>query len=323
MVLAALTPKLANQRGFHASRRRRLFAFFHARAHITTAMAESESVTSGQVLFGGFPLFIGDKAFAMDRPRLRKLNIRYIVNTTPPLTSGGVANFFEKEREVEYLRVPMRDVNTESVLDHLPKAIEFLDRARIRADGAVLVHCNEGKSRSCAVTVGFLVRTHGRTLAEALELVRAARPIAEPKEAFLAQLGTLEPAVLPGVDTDGCRARGKRRAADADSDAGAKRPAIGPQGPPQRAAIGPQGPPERGAIGPQGPPERGAIGPQGPPERAAIGPQRPPERDAIVGPGESAAEADDDSQPGAARPLAGPAIGPAIGPARGPAAHSS
>jgi hypothetical protein len=301
-------------------------------------MAESESVTSGQVLFGGFPLFIGDKAFAMDRRRLRKLNIRYIVNTTPPLTSGGVANFFEKEREVEYLRVPMRDVNTESVLDHLPKAIEFLDRARIRADGAVLVHCNEGKSRSCAVTVGFLVRTHGRTLAEALELVRAARPIAEPKEAFLAQLGTLEPAVLPGVDTDGCRARGKRRAADADSDAGAKRPAIGPQGPPQRAGIGPQGPPERGAIGPQGPPQRDAIGPQGPPERGAIGPQGPPERDAIgpqgppqrgaiVGPGAEAAEADDDSEPGAARPLArpaiGPAIGPAVGPARGPVAHSS
>ena len=312
-------------------------------------MADSDSVTAGQVLFGGLKLFIGDKPFAMDRPRLRKLNIRYIVNTTPRLMSGGVANFFEKEREVEYLRVPMRDVNTESVLDHLPKAIEFLDRARIRADGAVLIHCNEGKSRSCAVTVGFLVRTHGRTLAEALELVRAARPIAEPKEAFLAQLGTLEPAVLPGIDTDSCWARGKRRAADADSDAGAKRPAIGPQGPPQRGAIGPQGPPERPAIGPQGPPERGAIGPQGPPQRSAIGPQGPPERGAIgpqgppergaigpqgaperganVSPGSSAPEPDDDSQPSAARPLAGPAIGPSIGPpigpARGPVAHSS
>ena len=312
-------------------------------------MADSDSVTAGQVLFGGLKLFIGDKPFAMDRPRLRKLNIRYIVNTTPPLTSGGVANFFEKEREVEYLRVPMRDVNTESVLDHLPKAIEFLDRARIRADGAVLIHCNEGKSRSCAVTVGFLVRTHGRTLAEALELVRAARPIAEPKEAFLAQLGTLEPAVLPGIDTDSCWASGKRRAADADSDPGAKRPAIGPQGPPQRGAIGPQGPPERPAIGPQGAPERGAIGPQGPPQRSAIGPQGPPERGAIgpqgppergaigpqeaperganVSPGSSAPEPDDDSQPSAARPLAGPAIGPSIGPpigpARGPVAHSS
>ena len=278
------------------------------------------TVTSGQVLFGGFPLFVGDKAFAMDRPRLRKLNIRYIVNATPPLTGGGVANFFEKERDMEYLRVPMRDVNTESVLDHLPKAIEFLDRARIRADGAVLVHCNEGKSRSCAVAVGFLVRTHGRTLAEALELVRAARPVAEPKEAFLAQLGTLEPAVLPGVDTDGC-SRGKRRVADTDGDAGAKRPAIGPQGPPERGAIGPQGPPERGAIGPQGSPERGAIGPQGPPERGAIGPQGPPERGAIGpqgahergaidGPGTSAAEPDDDSQPVSVQPLAGSAIGP-------------
>ena len=54
-----------------------------------------------QVLFGGLKLFIGDKPFAMDRPRLRKLNIRYIVNTTPRLMSGGVANFFEKERELK------------------------------------------------------------------------------------------------------------------------------------------------------------------------------------------------------------------------------
>ena len=84
------------------------------------AMVESESITSGQVLFGSFPLFIGDKAFAMDRTRLRKLNIRYIVNATPPLTSGGVANFFEKERELEYLRVPMRDAALLLDREHRP-----------------------------------------------------------------------------------------------------------------------------------------------------------------------------------------------------------
>lgn len=277
-------------------------------------MAESaSSPAAGQVLFGkDFPLFVGDKEFAKDRARLRKLNIRYIVNTTPPLTGGGVANFFEKERDVEYLRVPMRDVNTESVLDHLPRAIAFLDRARIRADGAVLVHCNEGKSRSCAVVMGFLVRTHGRTLAEALELVRAARPKAEPKGAFLAQLSTLEPAVLPGVNTDGC-ARGKRRAADADGDAGAKprakRPAIGPQEPPERSAI--VGPLASAADPRDGRADRHDELELAMPERQELVHDRLAPTCRSHDP--------DDEQPGVARPLAGSALGPTSGPSTGSA----
>jgi len=41
---------------------------------------------------------LGDKATARDRPLLRRLGIRYILNATPPMTEGGVANFFEKAR---------------------------------------------------------------------------------------------------------------------------------------------------------------------------------------------------------------------------------
>lgn len=230
------------------------------------------------LLHGSCPVFIGDKDFARDRTRLRRHNVRYVVNCTPPLSSGGVANYFEKERDVEYLRLPMRDANTESVLAHLPAAIDFLERARIRADGTVLIHCNEGKSRSCAVALGYVIRSHGKTLDEALEMLRDARPQAEPKEAFLSQLATLTPAVLDGVDVSNARKRAAESSAEASA---AKRPAIGPAGPPERPAVGPTGPPERPAIGPAGPPQRPAIGPAGPPERPAIGPAGPPERPAI------------------------------------------
>ena len=223
------------------------------------------------LLRGSFAVYVGDKDFSRDRTHLRRLNVRYVVNCTPPLSSFGVANYFEKERDLEYLRLPMRDANTESVLAHLPAAVEFLERARIRADGAVLIHCNEGKSRSCAVALGYVIRSHGKTLDEALELLRDARPQAEPKEAFLDQLATLTPAVLDGVDVSAASKRG--------SGDEAKRPAIAPAGPPERPATGPAGPPERPAIGPAGPPERPAIGPAGPPERPAIGPAAgPPER---------------------------------------------
>jgi hypothetical protein len=34
-------------------------------------------------------------------------------------------------------------------------------QARVRADGAALVHCNEGRSRSVALVAAYLIRTHG------------------------------------------------------------------------------------------------------------------------------------------------------------------
>jgi len=43
-------------------------------------------------------LYVSGKASARDRALLRRLNIRYVLNATPPRTEGGVANFFEKVR---------------------------------------------------------------------------------------------------------------------------------------------------------------------------------------------------------------------------------
>ncbi|KAL1503838.1 hypothetical protein AB1Y20_012304 [Prymnesium parvum] len=234
---------------------------------LAVAVATGEARHAARAMAAVLPwLYMGDKAVAKDRTLLRQLNVRYIVNVTPPRTDGGVANFFEKEHGFEYLRLPLRDMNTESLLDHLPKAVAFLQRARVRADGRVLVHCNEGKSRSASVVIGYLIQTHGVGFAEALEMVRAARPQAEPKEAFCRQLASLHPALLDG----GGAAHGSKRPSEpggGDGAAPAKRRAIGP----------PRGPPS---------PEAPAIGP-------AIGPAPPPASHA-------AAEAADDSADAAA-----------------------
>ena len=141
-------------------------------------------------------LLVGDKALAKDRTELRRQKVKYILNVTPPMTDGGVANFFQSEGLFEYLRLPLRDVASDTILPHVPAAVEFLQRARVRADGRVLVHCNEGKSRSAAIAAAFLIKAYSKTPAEALEALRTARPEAEPREAFVRQLRTLEPDTL-------------------------------------------------------------------------------------------------------------------------------
>ena len=56
------------------------------------------------------------------------------------------------------------------------------------AKNAVLVHCHAGMSRSAAVVVGYLMKAHRMTLAQALAAVRAARPIVDINEGFMRQL---------------------------------------------------------------------------------------------------------------------------------------
>ena len=265
------------------------------------AMSEAPSATRSLPSFT-LPswLVVADKALAKDRSALQRQRIRYIVNCTPPLTEGGVANYFASA--FEYHRVPIRDVATENLLPALPAVVEFLQRARVRADGRVLIHCNEGKSRSAAIAAGFLIVAYGQTAADALAAVRAARPIALPKEAFAKQLSTLTPATLH-AEVDGF-------VEEEEVAAGPPaRPAIGPSiGP----SLGPSIPSMSTAkIGPSvGPAPRPTIGPAvGPAPRAAaiVGPSRPPRTEE-----EELLEQPDTEQRPAKRPKAGPASGPAL-----------
>jgi hypothetical protein len=227
-------------------------------------------------------LLVGDKAMAKDRTELRKRKVKYILNVTPPMTEGGVANFFQNEGSLEYLRLPLRDVASDTIIPHIGAAVEFLQRARVRADGRVLVHCNEGKSRSAAIAAAFLIKAYNKTPDEALEALRFARPQAEPREAFVKQLRTLEPAILHS-EVDGFEDSAAATAATAAA-ARAAGPSIGP-------SIGPAaGPPlPRPAAGPQSEPEdtqdsSRACGPSMP-KRAQVGPALPPaKRAAVIGP---------------------------------------
>ena len=73
-------------------------------------------------------LYVGDKQVAKDRALLKRLHVRYVVNATPPRTEGGVPNYFEKEVAFEYLRVPLRDLNSEALPPVLPAFVQYFER---------------------------------------------------------------------------------------------------------------------------------------------------------------------------------------------------
>lgn len=63
--------------------------------------------------------------------------------------------------------------------------------------GTVLVHCFEGKSRSAAVVVQFLMQYRNMSLAEALKITKQGRPTIKIDPGFKAQLMALEHQLYP------------------------------------------------------------------------------------------------------------------------------
>ena len=79
----------------------------------------------------------------------------------------------------------------EDLLSHFTVSNTFIEDG-LAKDGAVLVHCYRGRSRSATVVVAFLMQKHGYSAERALSKVRSKREIIQPHDSFLAQLRLYE-----------------------------------------------------------------------------------------------------------------------------------
>ena len=204
-------------------------------------------------------LYLGDRKDAKDRAALRRLNVQSIVNCTPPKSEdpgAGCPSFFE--RELRYLRVPIYDSPAEDAAEHFAAVLDFIS-SRLH-HGGVLVHCNRGVSRSATFVVAHLMKAQALDPTSALELVRAARPQAEPNAAFLKQLDVLH------TELEASRRREAARLGTA------------PAKPPARVTAGPAPPPIAAPARPErraGPAPRPVATAPARPERAIGAPARP------------------------------------------------
>lgn len=149
-----------------------------------------------------FPwLFWADRKAARNEQLLRRRKIAYIINCTPPRGEGGVPNFHERlsvgsRTAFRYLRIPVYDTQTETLQAHFHRVWEFMEACRTREDGNLLIHCNQGVSRSVAFVCSYLIKFEGMSCDEALSFVRQRNPLANPNEAFRDQLRQLHERVL-------------------------------------------------------------------------------------------------------------------------------
>lgn len=140
-------------------------------------------------------LFLGSARAAAAQAMLERAGVTLCVNVSrqqPGPRAPGVAE----------LRVPVFDDPAEDLLAHLEPTCAAME-ATMRAGGACLVFCKNGRSRSAAVCTAYLMRHGGLSLDRAFQAVKSARPVAEPNPGFWAQLQKYEEALksqslLPG-----------------------------------------------------------------------------------------------------------------------------
>ncbi|MGH2452288.1 MAG: dual specificity protein phosphatase family protein [bacterium] len=85
-------------------------------------------------------------------------------------------------------RLPIEDWSPQAVIEHLDEAVELLSRL-LAEEQVVYLHCTAGVNRSPSVALAYLVKVQHLSLAEALQIVRRARPAAQPYPEVLEALG--------------------------------------------------------------------------------------------------------------------------------------
>ena len=139
-------------------------------------------------------LFLGSVLDARDIEKLKRHNIKYVLNMTG--STSYPSEFFTTSgySDVHLLALDAHDLDDHNISAHFPAALHFIHKALQAGDGAILVHCAAGVSRSATIVAAYLMAAYRISAAEAVLRVHQARPCACPNIGFLQQLLTFEPA---------------------------------------------------------------------------------------------------------------------------------
>ena len=151
-------------------------------------LAQRMAVNASQILPH---LYVGNYASSTKEAFLQERNIKFILNLTHD------KHIFTRINGVEYLNIPLHDLEVESIGKHFETTHAFIEQARAN-ESCVLVHCHRGVSRACTIAMAHLMQLNGagelrrRSLKEAFHFVKSRRTIAYPNEGFFFQLQTFE-----------------------------------------------------------------------------------------------------------------------------------
>ena len=131
-------------------------------------------------------IYLGNAYNASNFNQLDEFNITTIINVT-----NEIPNYFEELEEFSYLKIPIDDTNSNTLLSFFDKINEYIkNNEREKTKTNILIHCYMGSSRSATVIIAYLVKKYNFSLQQALELVKEKRPVVNINTKFWNDLET-------------------------------------------------------------------------------------------------------------------------------------
>ena len=105
---------------------------------------------------------------------------------------------FQRHSDKNYMHFDVEDFETESIYKHLAPSVAFIKEA-LTSGGAILVYCQAGMSRSASCVIAYFISEHNLSYFEAMQLVKAKRPIVCVNLTFAKELMKFEEDCRNGV----------------------------------------------------------------------------------------------------------------------------
>ncbi|KAJ7474978.1 protein-tyrosine phosphatase-like protein [Mycena latifolia] len=137
----------------------------------------SSQAHGAQPMSGG--LYLGSLSAVNDHPLLRAHGITHLVQA---LEAPWAPPARKEDGFVAY-SIDIRDKESVDLRPHLEAACVYIERALRRGEG-VLVHCQQGVSRSPSIVIAYLIRNHAMSYDAALAFVKRKRACAKPNPGF-------------------------------------------------------------------------------------------------------------------------------------------
>jgi len=106
--------------------------------------------------------------------------------------------------KLDSYRLDILDSTTADLKPHLEATVRWIDD-RLRKGVNVLVHCQQGVSRSSAVVIAYLIYTHNMSYDAAFDLVKRKRACVKPNSGFVRCLQEWERQWHPASDRPAMR----------------------------------------------------------------------------------------------------------------------
>ena len=123
-------------------------------------------------------IYLGDSIAAENETYLKEYNISHVINCAEELTSVY--------KDLKFLELSLYDGSLQNLFPKFEIAYKYIKKHQ---NNNILIHCAAGVSRSASLVIFYLMKEKGWDLKTSLNYTREKRPVVDPNEGFLEQLG--------------------------------------------------------------------------------------------------------------------------------------